>query len=397
MPAAPLPIYLDHHATTPVDPRVLEAMLPYFGRDFGNAASRTHAYGWRAEAAVEAAREAIAEAIGARAVAELVFTSGATESNNLAILGVARAGRRRGHHVVTVATEHSSVLEPCEALRREGFDVTVVAVGRDGRVEPAALAAALTDRTLLVSVQWANSEIGVLQPIEAIARLCHERGVLLHSDAAQAVGKVPVEVAAAGVDLLSLSAHKLYGPKGVGALWVRGGRPRVRIEPLLYGGGHERAMRPGTLAVPLVVGFGRAVAIAEVEREEEAVRLAALRDALLRRLCEALPEVSLNGHPRARLPGNLNVAIAGIEADALIAALPDLALSTGSACASARPEPSHVLAALGLPDAAVRASIRIGLGRTTTADEVERAAARIIDRVRALRAERPAATFGRPR
>ena len=380
-------IYLDHHATTPTDPRVLEAMLPYFDRDFGNAASRTHAFGWRAEAAVDVARESIARAIGASDPREIVFTSGATESNNLALLGVARAGRARGDHVVTLAIEHSSVLEPCEALAREGFSVTVVPVDRDGRAAPEAVAAAITPRTLLVSAGWANGEIGTLQPIAAIARVCRERGVPLHSDAAQALGKVPVSVDA-GVDLLSLTAHKLYGPKGVGALWIRSGRPRIRIEPLLFGGGHENGLRPGTLPVPAIVGFGRAVEIAVAEREVEAARLLALREHMLARLREALADVSLNGHASERLPGNLNVAFESIEADALLASLRDLALSTGSACSSARPEPSHVLVALGLPDAAVRSSIRIGLGRTTTAGQVDLATEHIVAAVRSLRAAR---------
>lgn len=376
--------------------RVVEAMLPYFEREFGNAASRTHAYGWRAEAAVEIAREAIARAIGAREPAEVVFTSGATESDNLAILGVARAARGRGaDHVVTVATEHRAVLEPCEALAREGFRVSVLGVDRDGLVDPAAIEAALTERTALVSVMAANNEIGVLQPIDAMAATCRARGVLFHSDAAQAVGKVPLDVATSGIDLLSLTAHKLYGPKGVGALYVRSGRPRVRIEPLLYGGGHERGLRPGTLPVPAIVGFGRAVELAMAERESEAARLAALRERLFERLTR-VGGVARNGHATARLAGNLNVAIEGIEADALVVALRDVALSTGSACSSADPAPSHVLRALGLPDAAVRASIRLGLGRGTTEAQVDAAAARICEEIAALRTARDAATLRRP-
>jgi cysteine desulfurase len=378
-------IYLDHHATTPVDARVLEAMHPWFERDFGNAASRTHAYGWRAEAAVDVAREQIATAIGARDPREIVFTSGATESNNLALLGVARAGRKRGDRLVTTAIEHSSVLEPCEALQREGFSVTVLSVDRDGRVDPGAVAAAITDRTLLVSVGFANGEIGTVQPIAAIADACRARGVLLHSDAAQALGKVPLDVAT-GVDLLSLSAHKVYGPKGVGALWIRSGRPRVRIEPLLFGGGHENGLRPGTLPVPLIVGFGRAAEIAVAERVSEAARLLVLRDRLLTTLREALPGISVHGDSTERLPGNLNLAFEGIEADALLAALRDVALSTGSACSSARAEPSHVLVALGLPPAAVRASVRIGLGRGTTVADVDTAATGLVAVVRTLRA-----------
>jgi cysteine desulfurase len=378
-------IYLDHHATTPVDARVLEAMLPWFAHDFGNAASRTHAYGWRAEAAVDVAREQVAAAIGARDAREIVFTSGATESNNLALLGVARANRKRGDHVVATAIEHSSVLEPCEALQREGFSVTLLPVDRDGRVDPGAVAAAITDRTLLVSVGWANGEIGTVQPIAAIAEACRARGVLLHSDAAQALGKLPLDVAA-GIDLLSLSAHKVYGPKGVGALWLRSGRPRVRIEPLFFGGGHENGLRPGTLPVPLIVGFGRAAEIAVAERECEAARLLALRERLLTALRDALSGISVHGDLADRLPGNLNLGFEGIEADALLASLRDLALSTGSACSSARAEPSHVLVALGLPPAEVLASVRIGLGRGTTVAEVDAAATGIVAAVRNLRA-----------
>lgn len=378
-------IYLDHHATTPVDARVLEAMLPWFEHEFGNPASATHAYGWRAQAAVEVAREQLAAAIGTRDPREIVFTSGATESNNLALLGVARAGRRRGDHVVATAIDHSSVLEPCEALEREGFTATRVPVDRDGRVDPGAVAAAIGERTLLVSTGWANGEIGTVQPIEAVAEACHARGVLLHSDAAQALGKVPVDVAT-GVDLLSFSAHKIYGPKGVGALWIRSGRPRVRIEPLLFGGGQEKGLRPGTLPVPLIVGFGRAAEIAVAERASEAARLSSLRERLAAQLHDALAGITEHGHPRERLPGNLSLAFDGVEADALLAALGDLALSTGSACASSSAEPSHVLVALGLSESVVRSSIRIGLGRGTTREEIDVAAVAIIAAVRALRA-----------
>ncbi len=364
-------------------------MLPYFRDDFGNAASRSHAFGWRAEAAVELAREALASAIGAGSEREIVFTSGATESNNLALLGVARAGRADRDHVVTVATEHSAVLDPCRALAAQGFEVTVLPVDPQGLVDPDDVERALTDRTALVSVMAANNEIGVLQPLDEIGRRCRARGVLLHSDAAQAVGKVPLDVGALPIDLLSFTAHKLYGPKGVGALWVRPGRPRIRLEPLQYGGGHERGLRSGTLPVPLIVGFGRAVEIAVAEREAEAKRLAGLRDHLLRLLQAGMPaRVGVNGHPTRRLPGNLNVRIEGVDADALIAALGDLALSTGSACSSADPRPSHVLKGLGLPDDAVRGSIRIGLGRDNSQAEVERAAERLIEEVRHLQAAR---------
>jgi cysteine desulfurase len=390
------PIYLDHHSTTPTDPRVVEAMLPWFTRDFGNAASRTHAFGWRAEAAVEAAREALARGVGGREAGEIVFTSGATEANNLALLGLAEARRARGDHLVTVATEHPSVLDPCAALARRGFRVTVLPVDRAGLVEPGAVEAALGDRTLLVSVMWANNEIGVIQPIAEIARVCRAHGVPLHSDAAQAVGKVPVGAMAAGVDLLSFTAHKLYGPKGVGALWVRSGRPRLRLEPLLHGGGHERGLRSGTLPVPLIVGFARALELALAELDTESSRLAELRDRLLARLRAALPGVFVNGGPARRLPANLNVGFEGVAADALIAALPDLAISTGSACSSARPEPSHVLRALGLSDEALGASVRIGLGRGNTPEEVEAAADRIVAEVRALRAGRAAGRAAAP-
>lgn len=385
------PIYLDHQATTPVDPRVVEAMAPWWTTDFGNAASRTHVFGWRAEAAVEAARATLARAIGAATPAEIVFTSGATESDNLALQGVARALRGRGDHLVTVATEHPAVLDTARALAAEGFTLTELPVDARGLVDPDDVARALTDRTVLVSVMWANNEIGVLQPIEAIAERCRARGVLLHSDAAQAVGKVPVDAGVAGADLLSFTAHKLYGPKGIGALRVRRGRPRVRLAPLLHGGGHEAGLRSGTLPVPLIVGFARAVELALAEREAEAARLTALRARLLERLRAGLDGVFVNGDPERRLPGNLNVGFAGADADGLLAALPELAISTGSACASARAARSHVLRALGLAEGALRASVRIGLGRGTTAEEVDAAAERLVAAVRAQRTRRPAA------
>jgi len=388
----PSPIYLDHQSTTPVDPRVVEAMAPWWTRDFGNAASRTHVFGWRAEAAVEAARATLARAVGAADPAEIVFTSGATESDNLALQGAARALRERGDHLVTVASEHPAVLDTARALAAEGFALTELPVDRAGFVDPDDVARAITGRTVLVSVMWANNEIGVLQPIEAIAERCRARGVLLHSDAAQAVGKLPVDAGAAGVDLLSFTAHKLYGPKGVGALRVRRVRPRVRLAPLLHGGGHEAGLRSGTLPVPLIVGFARAVELALAEQEAEAARLAALRARLLERLRAGLDGVFVNGDLVRRLPGNLNVGFAGADADGLLAALPELAISTGSACASARAERSHVLRALGLAEDALRASVRIGLGRGTTVEEVDAAAERLVAAVRAQRARRaPAA------
>lgn len=389
--AVDLPIYLDNHATTPVDPRVLEAMLPLFSEEFGNAASRSHAYGWYAEAVVERARAQIAEAIGAAEPRELVFTSGATESNNLAILGLARARRGRGaDHIVTVETEHPAVLDPCAALEREGFRVTRLAVDSEGLVDVAALGDALDDRTALVSVMLANNEIGVVQPVEEIGALCRVRGVPLHSDAAQAVGKLPVDVATLGVDLLSISGHKLYGPKGVGALYVRRARPRLRLEPLQYGGGHEYGLRSGTLPVPLIEGLAHAVTLAVSEREAEAERLLALRERLAGKLEQSLEGVRRNGHPTRRLPGNLHVSFAGIDADALIAGLPGLALSTGSACSSAAPEPSHVLLALGHDAARVRGGIRIGIGRFNTRDEIDRASELLVAEVQRLRGERAA-------
>ena len=384
------PIYLDHHATTPVDPRVLDAMAPYWSRDFGNAASRTHRYGWRAEAAVELARERIAAALGASDPREIVFTSGATESDNLALQGVLRAHEGEGDGLVTVATEHPAVLDTARALERRGVRVTVLPVDAEGRVDPDAVARALDARTVLVSVGAANGEVGTLQPLAELGRVCAERDVLFHSDAAQAVGKIPLDVEAEGIDLLTFSAHKLYGPKGVGALWVRrrrrSGRGRVRVEPLVFGGGHERGLRSGTLPVPLVVGFAAALELAVAEREAEAARLVRLRDRLFARLGEALPGVAWNG-PAAerRLPANLNVSFEGVAADALLAQLEDVALSTGSACSSARPEPSHVLAALGLPKERIRGALRVGLGRFTSEADVERAAERIVSEVRRLR------------
>jgi cysteine desulfurase len=387
------PIYLDHHATTPTDPRVLDAMRPYFTERFGNAASASHVFGWRAEAAVELARERLAAAIGAREPREIVFTSGTTESDNLALKGVARADRTRRDHLITVATEHAAVLESCAALEREGFRVTVLPVGRSGLVDPDDVRRAIGDRTLLVSVMAANSEIGVLQPLAAIGGICRERDVLFHTDAAQAVGKVPVDVEASGIDLLSMCAHKLYGPPGVGALYIRRRRPRIRLEPLFHGGGHEWGHRSGTLPLALVVGFAEAVDLCQQDLEAEASRLRALRDELWTRLQAGLGDLRLNGDPEPRLPGNLNVAFPGAEADALIASLRDVALSSGSACSSARPEPSHVLPAIGLSGALARASLRFGLGRGNTREEIEWVADQVIAQVREQREKRAA---GRP-
>ena len=379
------PVYLDHQATTPLDPRALEAMLPWLTGDFGNAASRQHAYGWAAESAVAAAREEIAAALGA-APAEVVFTSGATESNNLAILGAARAGRSRGGHVVTSAAEHRAVLDPCRQLEAEGFEVTVLVPDATGRVDAAAVAAALTGETVLVSIMAANNEVGTLNPVAEIAALCAERGVLFHTDAAQAFGKVPLDVSA-GVGLASLSAHKVHGPKGVGALYARS-RPRVPLSPLVFGGGHEKGLRSGTLNVPAIVGFGAAVKIARREGEAERLRLAGLRDRLDGAIRGAFDGVRLNGHPSERLPGNLNLSFEGVDGERLISSLRDLAVSSGSACTTASAEPSHVLRALGVPEALAKATLRFGLGRFTTAAEVDFAAATVVDTVRRLRAER---------
>jgi cysteine desulfurase len=388
------PIYLDHHATTPVDPRVFEAMAPYFSERFGNPASSTHRYGWAAEAAVEDSRERLAAAIGARDPGEIVFTSGTTESDNLALKGLLRAGRRRGDHLVTSAIEHPAVLDTARALEAEGFALSVLPVDAGGLVDPDAVARAITGRTLLVSIMAANSEVGVLQPLQEIGRVCRERGVAFHSDAAQAVGKVPLDVEQCSLDLLSFCAHKLYGPKGIGALYVRERRPRLRLEPLLHGGGHERGRRSGTLPVPLIVGFARAVELCVQELEAEAARVGALRDRLWERLRTGLGGLRLNGHPTRRLPGNLNVCFEGVEADALIVALADVALSSGSACASATGEPSHVLLALGLSEGEARASLRFGLGRSNTVREIDRVAERVCEEVRALRSRR--ATPPRP-
>ena len=377
------PIYLDHHATTPVDPRVLEAMLPFFEEDFGNAASLIHAYGRRAAAAVDDARERIAAVLGAEP-REIFFTSGATEANNLALLGSARLRRQHRDHLVTVASEHPAVLDVCAALEAEGFTVTRLPVGPDGLVDPEAVGDAISDRTAVVSVMLANNEIGVLQPVERIAAICRDRGVPLHTDAAQAVGKIPVNVDTLCVGLLSLSAHKFYGPKGVGALFVRQRPPRVRLTPVQHGGGHEGGLRSGTLPVPLIVGMARALELCAEDLEVESKRLRELRERMWDRLSEALPGVTCNGHADARLPGNLSLTLEGVDADRLLLALQDVAISSGSACSTANPAPSHVLLALGLTEAQAKSSIRIGLGRATTEAEVDTAAARIVEEARAL-------------
>lgn len=382
-----LPVYLDNHATTRVDLRVLAALLPWFSEDYGNAASH-HAYGARARAAVDRAREQTAALIGA-APREIVFTSGATESNNLAIKGAAALARDHGDHLVTAATEHRAVLDPCRRLEKEGFRLTVLPVDAEGRVTAEQVAAALTERTVLVSIMAANNEVGTVQPIAAIGRLCKERGVLFHTDAVQAAGKIPLDVDALGVDLLSLSAHKMYGPKGVGALYVRASGPRVRLAPLFDGGGHERGLRSGTLDVPGVVGLGEACELAAREMAAESPRVAALRDRLQGSIQAGLDEVFLNGPARDRLPGNLNLCFAHVDGNALLIGLRNLAVSSGSACTSADPEPSHVLRAMGLCDERAQASLRFGLGRFTTQEEVDFAAGEVVRVVRRLREQSP--------
>jgi len=381
------PVYLDYHATTPVDPRVLERMLPYFGERFGNAASRSHRFGWDAEKAVQRARRQIAALAGA-SPREIVFTSGATESNNLALKGVMEACRTRGNHLVTMATEHKAVLDPARHLERQGCRVTVLAPESDGLLSLDGLREALAPDTVLVSVMAANNEIGVLQPVSEIGALCRERGVLFHCDAAQAFGKIPIDVERDSIDLLSVTAHKLCGPKGAGALYVCR-QPRVPIVAQMDGGGHESGLRSGTLNVPAVVGFGEACAIAAEEMAGESARVAELRDRLLERLRELLAGVQVNGSMERRLAGNLNVSFDGVEGDALLTTVPDLALSTGSACSSATPEPSHVLRALGAGEERARGALRFGLGRWTTAEEIDYAAERIAGAVTKLRALRP--------
>ncbi len=371
------PIYLDHHATTPVDPRVLEAMLPWFGPRFGNAASRTHRFGWEAEKAVELARRRIAELAGATP-REIVFTSGATESNNLAIKGT---GAR---HIVTLSTEHRAVLDP---LKRLGCPAAILTPRADGRIDLDALRDAIRPDTGLVSIMAANNEIGTVQPLAEIGAICRERGVLFHCDAAQAFGKIPLDVEAAGIDLLSISAHKIYGPKGVGALYVR---RRVRLAPQIDGGGHEFGMRSGTLNVPGIVGFGEACAIAAAEMESDAARIGALRDRLQRMLEASAGGIRVNGSIEHRLPGNLNVSFCGVDAEALLMSMPELALSTGSACSSGAAEPSHVLRAIGLSEELARSAVRFGLGRFNSEGEIDYAAGRICEAVTRLRNLTPA-------
>jgi cysteine desulfurase len=382
------PIYMDNNATTRTDPRVVAEMLPYFTEKYGNAASRNHPFGWEAEAAVEEARERVAALIGASAK-EVIFTSGATESNNLAIKGVAAMYKKKGNHVVTQATEHKAVLDTCKRLERDGFQVTYLPVDKYGQVSADQVRDALTDKTILVSVMAANNEIGTVQPIRAIGKLCKEKGVLFHTDAVQAVGKLPVDVEDMGIDLLSLTAHKLYGPKGIGALYVRKKDPRVRLEPQIDGGGHERGMRSGTLPVPLIVGFGAACDIARKEMAEESERTFRLRERLRTAIMTKLPETYLNGHPTERLPGNANISFAYVEGEGLMMGIKDVAVSSGSACTSASLEPSYVLRALGVGDELAHSSIRFGIGRFTTEAEVDFVAELVVREVNRLREMSP--------
>ena len=379
-----LPIYMDNHATTPVDPRVFAAMTPFFTNLFGNSASRNHSFGWEAEEAVEKARKQIASLIGATNK-EIVFTSGATESNNLAIKGVAEMYAEKGNHIITAATEHKAVLDTCKRLEKDGLRVTYLPVQQNGLVDLDQLREAITDKTILITIMYANNEIGVLQPIAEIGKLAKERGVLFHTDATQAVGKVPVDVIKDNVDILSISAHKMYGPKGVGALYVRRRSPRVQLTAQIDGGGHERGMRSGTLNVPGIVGLGEACAIAKAEMPEESKRLEYLRDKLKDRLLAALDEVYINGTMEHRLPNNLNISFAYVEGESLLMGINDIAVSSGSACTSATLEPSYVLKALGAGDDLAHSSIRFGLGRFNTEEEVDYVSEKVIDVVKKLR------------
>ena len=382
--AIKLPIYMDHHATTPVDPRVVETMLPYFDEKFGNAASRNHAFGWAAEEAVENARGQIARLINATPK-EIIFTSGATESNNLAIKGVAWMYREKGNHIITQVTEHKAVLDTCKHLEKEGCEVTYLPVEKDGRISLDDLRRAITPKTILISIMYANNEIGVIQPVEEIGKIAKEKGVFFHSDGVQAIGKVPVDVQRDNIDLLSLTAHKLYGPKGVGALYVRRRNPRVQLAALIDGGGHERGMRSGTLNVPGIVGFGKACELAQQEMPQESARLHGLRDRLKDNLFRELDELYINGSMVHRLPHNLNCSFAFVEGESLLMGINDVAVSSGSACTSATLEPSYVLKALGVGEDLAHTSIRFGLGRFNTAEEVDYVTNRVVETVRRLR------------
>jgi len=383
------PLYLDNHATTPMDPRVLEAMLPYFVEKFGNAASRNHAFGWEAEEAVENARKQLARLIHADPK-EIVFTSGATESDNLALKGVVEMYREKGDHIITGLTEHRAVLDTAKALEtKRGIKVTYLPVDKTGLVSPDDVRQAITDKTILISIMLANNEIGTINPMKEIGKIAKEKGILLHCDATQGVGKIPVDVQEMGIDLMSFTAHKIYGPKGIGALYVRKKAPRVRIAPMIDGGGHERGMRSGTLPVPLIVGFGKACELCEQEMPTESVRLAKMRDRLQAGIMKALEEVYVNGHPTQRLPHNLNISFAYVEGESLLMGVKEIALSSGSACTSATLEPSYVLRALGVGSDLAHSSIRFGLGRFNTDEEIDYTIKRIIEIVTKLREMSP--------
>lgn len=382
--AVKTPIYMDNHATTPVDPRVVEAMLPYFTSQFGNAASRNHAFGWEAEKAVENAREQIARLINATPK-EVIFTSGATESDNLAIKGVAEMYREKGNHIITMVIEHKAVLDTCKRLEKYGCQVTYLPVSKDGLIDLDDLRRAITPKTILISIMYANNEIGVLQPIEEIGKIAREHKVLFHTDATQAVGKIPFDVQKFNVDLASLSAHKMYGPKGVGAIYVRRRNPRVQLSPIIDGGGHERGMRSGTLNVPSIVGFGKACEVAEQEMPSESGRLRKLRDRLKEIIMSRLDEVYMNGSLEHRLPHNLNLSFAFVEGESLLMGINDVAVSSGSACTSATLEPSYVLKALGVGEDLAHTSIRFGLGRFNTEEEVDYVSERVVETVSRLR------------
>jgi cysteine desulfurase len=383
-----LPIYMDYHATTPVDPRVLEAMMPYFTAKFGNAASRNHPFGWEAEEAVEAARKQVADLIGANAK-ELIFTSGATESNNLAIKGVAEMYREKGNHIITCVTEHKAVVDTCKKLEKQGLRVTYLPVQKDGRISLDDLRASISDKTILITIMAANNEIGVIQPIAEIGAIAKEKGILFHTDAVQAVGKVPFDVTAMKTDLVSLSGHKIYGPKGVGALYVRRRNPRVLLAEQISGGGHERGMRSGTLNVPGIVGLGRAAELCRLEMQKDTERLGKLRDRLNEGLHKNLDEIYINGSMEHRLPHNLNISFAYVEGESLLMGINDVAVSSGSACTSASLEPSYVLKALGAGDDLAHSSIRFGLGRWTTDEEVDYVIDKLTKVVRRLREMSP--------
>lgn len=378
------PIYMDYHATTPVDPEVFRVMAPYFTEVFGNAASRNHEFGWTAEAAVEKGRAQIAALIGATEK-EIIFTSGATESDNLALLGVAQMYKDKGNHIITSPTEHKAILDTCHYLETQGFQVTYLPVDKYGMVSPESVRAAITDKTILVSIMAANNEIGTINPIAEIGKVCKEKGVIFHTDAVQAAGHIPLDVEAMGIDLLSLSGHKIYGPKGIGALYVRRKKPRVRLSPTIHGGGHERGMRSGTLNVTGIVGMGKAAELARLNLVTETARIRGLRDRLWKKLQDNLDEIYLNGHPTERLDNNLNVSFAFVEGESLMMGMKEICVSSGSACTSASLEPSYVLKAIGVGEDLAHTSIRFGLGRFTTQEEVDFVADKVIATVRKLR------------